>query len=60
MAEKTLTEKRNVTPEMAIRYFRGNGIEIDEKKAAEILEFLYILAKLTVNQYVNNQSGDDK
>jgi hypothetical protein len=60
MAEKTLTEKRNVTPEMAIRYFRTKGIEIDEKKASEILEFLYILAKLTVNEYINNVDGDDK
>ncbi len=60
MAEKDLTEKRKITPEMAIKYFRGKGIEIDEKKASEILDFLYILAKLTVNQYINNQDGDEK
>ena len=50
MAEKTLTEKRNVTPEMAIRMFRENGVEIDEKKVAEVLDLLYFLAKLIVNQ----------
>ena len=59
MAEKDLAEKRKVTPEMAIKYFRGKGIDIDEKKASEILDFLYILAKLAVNQYINNQNGDD-
>ena len=50
MAEKDLAEKRNVTPEMAVKILRKNGVEIDEKKAAEVLDMLYFLAKLIVNQ----------
>ena len=50
MAEKTLTEKRNITPEMAVKILHENGVEIDEKKAVEVLDFLYFLAKLFVNQ----------
>jgi hypothetical protein len=50
MAERTLTEKRNITPEMAVTMLRKEGVEIDEKKAAEVLDLLYFLAKLIVNQ----------
>jgi hypothetical protein len=50
MAEKDLAEKRNITPEMAVKILRKNGVEIDEKKAAEVLDMLYFLAKLIVNQ----------
>ncbi len=49
MAEKNLTEKRNITPEMAVRILKKEGIEIDEKKALEVLDMLYFLAKLIVN-----------
>ena len=51
MAERNLTEKRNITPEMAVKILKKNGVEIDEKKAAEVLDLLYIIAKLTVDQY---------
>jgi hypothetical protein len=57
MAEKNLTEKRNVTPEMAVKYFRENGIEIDEKKAADLLDMMYFFAKLSVNQYLKEASS---
>jgi len=50
MAEKNLAEKRNITPEMAVKILRKNGVEMDEKKAAEVLDMLYFLAKLIVNQ----------
>ena len=50
MAQKDLAEKRNITPEMAVKILRKNGVEIDEKKAAEVLDMLYFLAKLIVNQ----------
>jgi hypothetical protein len=50
MAEKDLAEKRNITPEMAVKILRKNGVEMDEKKAAEVLDLLYFLAKLIVNQ----------
>ena len=50
MAEQNLTEKRNVTPEMAVRILKKQGIEIDEKKASEVLDLMYFIAKLIVNQ----------
>ncbi len=50
MAEKDLAEKRNITPEMAVKILLKNGVEIDEKKAAEVLDLMYFLAKLIVNQ----------
>lgn len=42
--------KRKVTPEMAVKIMRKNGIEVDEKKAKEILDLMYFFAKLIVNQ----------
>ena len=50
MAQRNLTKKRNITPEMAVKILKKNGVEIDEKKAAEVLELMYFLAKLIVNQ----------
>jgi hypothetical protein len=50
MAEKPLTEKRSITPEMAVKVFKKNGVEIDEKKASEVLDLIYFIAKLIVNQ----------
>lgn len=35
------------------------GLEINEKEAEEILDFLYFLAKLTVNQLVKGNSKVD-
>ena len=50
MAEQNLTEKRKITPEMAVRILKKQGIEMDEKKASEVLDMMYFLAKLIVNQ----------
>jgi hypothetical protein len=47
---ENLSEKRNVTPKQAMDILRKNGVEINEKKAEELLEFMYFLAKLIVNQ----------
>jgi len=47
--------KRKITPEQAIKILRKNGIEATEKDAEIILDFLYFLAKLTVNQYFNGE-----
>lgn len=52
-----LSEKRSITPEHTIKALRENNIEVSENEAEEILDFLYFLAKLTVNQYVNDK-GD--
>ena len=50
---KRLLEKRNITPQQAVKVLKKNGINVDENQAKIILDFLYILAKLTVNQYFN-------
>ena len=60
MAGQDLTEKRNITPEMAVKILRKDGVEIDEKKAVEVLDFLYFLAKLTVDRYINDPNGESK
>jgi hypothetical protein len=48
-----LAPKRNITPEQAVKILQKNGIKCDEKEAQKILDFLYFLAKLSVNQYFN-------
>lgn len=48
---KRLLEKRNITPEHAVKILRKNGVEVNEDQSKIILDFLYILAKLTINQY---------
>jgi hypothetical protein len=57
---KELLKKRNVTSADTVKALRKNGIEVSEKDAEIILDFLYFLAKLTVNQYVNNNYSNDK
>lgn len=56
---KDLQKKRNITTKDTIRAMNENGIQISEKEAEEILEFLYIIAKLTVNQYINNEGKEE-
>jgi len=53
-------KKRNITPEQAVKILRKNGIETNEKDAKIILDFLYFLAKLSVDQYLkdNNELND--
>lgn len=45
-----LKEKRNITPEKAIEILSKNGIRIDKNDAQEILELMYFIAKLIVDQ----------
>jgi hypothetical protein len=52
-----LSEKRNVTPLQAVKILEQNGLKISEKEAGEILDFLYFLGKLTVNQSIKDQLG---
>jgi hypothetical protein len=58
MAEKPLTEKRSITPEMAVKILQKNGVQIDERKAAELLDLMYFFAKLSVNQYIKEVSSN--
>jgi len=44
------TENRSVTTAQVVEIMRKRGVEIDEKKAAEVLDLIYFLAKLIVNQ----------
>jgi hypothetical protein len=60
MARNPLTEKRNITPEMAVKILQRSGVQIDEKKAAEVLDLLYILAKITVNQILSKHENEKK
>lgn len=43
-------EKRNITPKKAVEILSESGVKITEKKAEELLDFMYFLAKLIVNQ----------
>jgi len=56
---KDLQKKRNITTKDTIRAMNENGIQISEKEAEEILDFLYIIAKLTVNQYINDKGKEE-
>jgi hypothetical protein len=49
------SHQRGVTTEQAISILKKEGVEVNEKDAEIILDFLYILAKLAVNQYVNEE-----
>jgi len=39
---------------------KEKGVELDEKSAEKVLDFLYFLAKLTVNQIITNNSLNKK
>ncbi len=44
------SEKRNITAAQAVKILEKSGVKIDEKKAGEVLDLMYFLAKLIVNQ----------
>lgn len=48
---KYLNKKRSVTTKDVIRALNKNGREVSESEAEEILDFLYLLAEITVKQY---------
>ena len=51
MPEKdSISEKRNITPEKARKILLENGKEITEKEVEKVLEMMYFLAKLIVDQ----------
>lgn len=57
---KELLRKRKVTTTDTIKALHENGIEVSEKDAQIVLDFLYFLAKLTVNQYFTSNCKDEK
>jgi hypothetical protein len=42
--------KQNITTQRAMEILKKSGVEISEKKAEEVLEIMYFLAKFIVNQ----------
>ena len=51
------SQKRNITAERAVAILKKNGVDIDEKNVEKVLDFLYFLAKLTVNQYIKETAS---
>ncbi|MES2267914.1 MAG: hypothetical protein V4520_14225 [Bacteroidota bacterium] len=50
--------KKNISPAQAVKVLRAKGVNITEKDAEKILDFLYFLGKLTVNQYLKDNSPE--
>lgn len=50
-------EKRNITPDQAVRILRKNGIEVTEKEARKILDFMYIIAKLAIRDCFSDSTS---
>ncbi|WP_179415421.1 hypothetical protein HDF19_21170 [Mucilaginibacter sp. E4BP6] len=48
--EFTQSEKRNITPEKAVQILQKKGIKIELEDAKNLLDFMYFLAKLIVEQ----------
>ncbi|WP_199561018.1 hypothetical protein [Mucilaginibacter hurinus] len=49
---KNIDTKRKITPEMAVKILAENGMQVTVDQAKNILELLYFLAKLEVDQYL--------
>lgn len=41
-----------IKPEIAVEILAKNGIKVNEEEAKKVLEILYFLVKLSVDQYV--------
>lgn len=50
---------RKVTIDQAMKILRNNGIETNEEQAKEILDFLYLLAKMHRDQNPQDASFDN-
>jgi len=60
IAMKEPCPKRDVSVKKALAMLKEKGVELDEKSAEKVLDFLYFLAKLTVNQIITNNSLNKK
>jgi hypothetical protein len=47
-----LAKKKKISPEKAVTMLRKKGLYVTPSEAKNILELLYILAKLEVDQYL--------
>lgn len=43
-----------IPPEKAIQLLKNDGIEVDVEQAKIILDFLYEMAEIVVDQYLSN------
>ncbi|HTK19886.1 MAG TPA: hypothetical protein VL442_10250 [Mucilaginibacter sp.] len=55
-----LSERKNITPQQAVKILEQRGLKVSEKDAEIILDFLYFLGKLSVNQYVKSVDNNNK
>lgn len=55
MEDEVLTR---ITPEKAIELLRKDGINVNMEEAQIILDFLYSMANIVVEQYVNSRQCD--
>ena len=53
-------EKRNVTPAQAVKILQKKGVQVSEKEAKKILDFLYIFAKLVLKEYFRDKEPGTK
>jgi|GEM_PF-1313173 len=51
-------KNRNITAGQAVKIMRKNGVEMDEKKAEEVLDLMYFLAELIVKQNFTHKDSD--
>ncbi|MNU20728.1 hypothetical protein D3C71_89770 [compost metagenome] len=51
---------RKITPEKAIDILKKVGIQISKDEAKLILDFLYAMANITLDNYLERQSDTDK
>jgi hypothetical protein len=49
---KDIHTKSKITPEKAVEILKENGVQVTVDQAKNILELLYFLAKLEVDQYL--------
>lgn len=46
--------RKEITPQRAIELLRQDGIEVDEQNATLILDFLFEIAEIAVDQYLES------
>lgn len=49
-----------IAPDRAIKVLRKDGIDVNIEEAQIILDFLYIVAKIAIEQYVNVRENNSE
>jgi hypothetical protein len=47
-----IAKKKKITPEEAVQILKKSGLDVSVEEAKNILQLLYILAKLEVDHYL--------